>query len=449
MARERLVLLLAPTAGALLAAAAGALADRAPVPALLAGGAAAAALAVSVLVARSHFDALSRLAGVLAGLAAGSGARAPPPVLEGAGDEVAAGYRAGLTLHASREQVRAEAAAAGTPGRLAQVVGALPQPVLVLTESGLVSLANGTARRLFGDRALVPGSSAFDAFDRDSVGRAMGRAQAAGGPVEATIETVEGGRLAARVAPLGVRDGVVMAFAPPAAESGPGWEAWLDHALDLHDRPPDPPLVDDRTPLADLPLAAFDTETTGLSPTRDRIVSVGGVRLHGARLYRGATLDRLVRPPVAIPATATAIHGITDSMLVDAPPIAAVLPAVDAFARGCVLVGHNIGFDLAVIEAEARRAGHAWVRPPALCLFQLADALDPGRTDLGLDELAARLAVPVIGRHTALGDALVAAEIYLRLLPRLAEAGVADWGGLTRLAARSRRAASLQAEAGW
>src|SRR5690606_15226277 len=152
--------------------------------------------------------------------------------------------------------------------------------------------------------------------------------------------------LAARVAPLGARDGLVIAFAPPALASGPGWEAVLDHALDLHDRPPDPPLVDDRTPLADLPLAAFDTETTGRAPTRGRLVSVGCVRQHGERLHRGATLARLVRPPVATPATATAIHGITDAMLVDAPRIAAVLPAVDAFARGCVLLGHNIGFDL-------------------------------------------------------------------------------------------------------
>ncbi len=443
MARQRLIILLAPAVAAGLSAAAAFLVDSVPWAAVLAAGAAAIALTVAATLTWGHFDALARLAEVLAGLAAASGQRAPAPILEGAGEEVAAAYRAGLDLHAMRQQERRERASEGAAGRLGQVIGRLPIPILVVTGTGLVSLANGAARRLFDAHSLVPGTSVFDVLVRDDVGTAMAQARAAGHPLDVMIEAVGGRSLAVQVTALDGLEGAILSFASTA------WEPGLDHALDLHDRPPPPLPIEPGTPLADLPAVALDCETTGLVPARDHIVAIGAVRLDGARLYRGSMLDLLVRPPVAIPPRAAAIHGIDDATVAAAPPVADQLPAVAEFVRGKVVIGHNIGFDLAVIEAEAARAGLDWVRPPSLCLFRLADALDPGRTDLDLEGLAARLAITITGRHTALGDALLAAEIYQRLLPRLAALGVADWGALTRLAGRSRRAARLQAEAGW
>ena len=82
-----------------------------------------------------------------------------------------------------------------------------------------------------------------------------------------------------------------------------------------------------------------------------------------------------------------------------------------------------MAFDLAILE-RARRAHH---RPPlpntALCTMRLAAALHPGWTDVTLEALAARLGVPVVGRHTARGDALVAGAMMLGLLPELARRG--------------------------
>ena len=78
----------------------------------------------------------------------------------------------------------------------------------------------------------------------------------------------------------------------------------VDSGVPLGYDPADP--VTEATLLMDLPVTVLDTETTGLDVTRDRIVSIGTVRLHGGRIYRSATFDRLVRPGIPIPPRSTA-----------------------------------------------------------------------------------------------------------------------------------------------
>lgn len=441
--RRAILLLIAAPAAALFAGAAGLLAEPAPMIALALAAAAAVACVAAWTEMQALYDGLRRLADLFGGLAADPG-RVPPPAADGAPVALTPVRDAGLRLHAARAADRRGRMVAGVAGRMGQILASLPQGVMVLTDTGLVSLANGAARRRFGERTLLPGTSVFDALDREGVGRAMAAARTAGRPVTASIAALDGSRIAVEVTALAAGEGAVLTFA-----AGDAWDRALDHALDLHDRPPPAVAVSAATALAELPLVSLDTETTGLAPARDRIVSIAAVRLHGDRVFRGTALDRLVRPGVAIPPAATAVHGIDDVMVADAPPFAAVLPAAAEFVGDAVVLGHNVGFDLAIIAAECARAGIAWRRPPALCLFRLADALDPGRTDLDLDGLAARFGIPATGRHTALGDALLAAGIYQAMLPRLADLGVADWSGLERFAAQSRRAARLQAEAGW
>ncbi|MGE0714226.1 MAG: PolC-type DNA polymerase III [Alphaproteobacteria bacterium] len=439
MTREDALLLSLPAVAVALAAAAGLAAGEAPWVALAAAAAAAAALVVLLTLLAHHLRSVRRVADILAGLAAGAGTRPPSPVIDGAGPALAAVYAAGLALDAARRAERA----AGDP-RLAPILGAVAQPMLAIAPNGLVTLANGPARRLLGAAAVAPGTSVLDVLDREALGAALAAAAGAAAPVEAALRTTDGRRLAARVTALGGRGGALLGFVEEA-----GWEPGLVHALDLLDGPPPPRPFDDATPLAALPVVSLDLETTGLDPARDRVVAAGAVRLDGSRIYPAETIDLLVRPGVAIPARATAVHGIADSTVADAPPIAEVLPEIARFVAGCVVVGHNIGFDLTVLAAEAARTGIAWDPPPALCLLQVADVLEPGRTDLDLDALAAHFAIPVIGRHTALGDAHVAGELYLRLLPRLAAAGVSTWGAARDFAARSRRVRRRQAQAGW
>jgi DNA polymerase-3 subunit epsilon len=180
---------------------------------------------------------------------------------------------------------------------------------------------------------------------------------------------------------------------------------------------------EDRRPLATLGrrFVAIDVETTGLDPERDAIVSVAAVPFEEGRPAPG--YDTLVNPDRPIPPASTRIHGITDEMVRDAPRLDQVLDVIEALCGHHVIVGHGVAFDLAVLE-RARRAHR---RPPlpntALCTMRLAAALHPGGGDVSLESLAGRLGIPVVGRHTARGDALLAGATMLGLLPELARRG--------------------------
>jgi DNA polymerase-3 subunit epsilon len=182
-------------------------------------------------------------------------------------------------------------------------------------------------------------------------------------------------------------------------------------------------IPEDRRPLAVLleQFVAVDVETTGLDTRRDAIVSVAVIPFRGGEPIGG--YETLINPGRPIPAASTRIHGITDAMVVAAPALGDVLGEIEAVCGQRVIVGHGVAFDLAMLE-RARQASH---RPPlpntALCTMRLAAALHPGWHDVTLEVLAARLGVPVVGRHTARGDALIAGAIMLGLLSELARRG--------------------------
>lgn len=176
--------------------------------------------------------------------------------------------------------------------------------------------------------------------------------------------------------------------------------------------------------LEELAFTVLDTETTGLDPEEgDRIVSLGAVRVVRGRVLRQETFERLVNPGRRVPAASTAIHGLTDEMLAVAPRLEQVLPALVGFAQDTVLVGHNISFDLHFLKPAARAAGLELTHP-VLDTLLLDATLYPGQPDHTLEAIAARLGVSVVGRHTALGDALVTADVLVGLLGPLRDAGI-------------------------
>jgi DNA polymerase-3 subunit epsilon/CBS domain-containing protein len=201
------------------------------------------------------------------------------------------------------------------------------------------------------------------------------------------------------------------------------------------------------TALAALPALALDLETTGLNPRTDRIVQIAALAMLGARVLETPRLESSVNPGVPVPWSATRIHGLGDEQLADAPPFAALAPALAGLVAGRVVIGQHIAFDLALLRQEALRAGIEWRDPPALDVGLLFGALDPSAADLSLEELARRLGVTVEGRHSAFGDAMAAAQIYARLLLRLRECDVRTLGEASALAAR--RAARAAPAAAW
>ena len=195
--------------------------------------------------------------------------------------------------------------------------------------------------------------------------------------------------------------------------------------------------------LAELPALALDTETTGLDPVRDRIVSLGAVRLHGAELLRNQVLDLLINPGRRIPAVATAVHGISDRMVLEAPAYAEVAPEIMAALTGVAMIGHHTVFDLAVLRRASTAIGIDWQDPPWLDTALLYSALYPEARIFDLDAVAQQVGVAVNGRHTALGDALATAEIYLKLLPDLEDRGIVTLGQAMAFQMTSRKAARL------
>lgn len=110
----------------------------------------------------------------------------------------------------------------------------------------------------------------------------------------------------------------------------------------------------------DGPMVGFDTETTGVSPTNDRIVSAAIIRREGGSVE---TRTWLIDPGIEIPARATEVHGITteEARAHGASPeialeeIAASLAA--ALAEGIPVAGFNVQYDLTILESELERHG--------------------------------------------------------------------------------------------
>lgn len=179
-----------------------------------------------------------------------------------------------------------------------------------------------------------------------------------------------------------------------------------------------------RCPLRELTYVVFDTETTGLNPAEgDEIIQIGAIRIVKGRLLYDETIDQLVNPQRPVPKGSVAIHGIEPDLLQGQPTIDKVLPHFHAFAEGAVLVAHNAAFDMEFLKLKQLQTGIRFDHP-VLDTLLLSSIVHPALGTHALEKIAERMNIPVVGRHTALGDAIVTAEVLLKLIPLLEAQGI-------------------------
>lgn len=203
------------------------------------------------------------------------------------------------------------------------------------------------------------------------------------------------------------------------------------------------------TPLIALPVLALDLETTGLDVRSDRVVQLAAIAMHSDKLLDSPRLDALVNPLIAIPPASSAIHGIVDADVAAAPEFAAIADQLKPLLSGRVVVGHNIGFDMAILRHEFARAGLVWHEPTVIDIGQLLGALRPSLPDLGLETVTSFLGVKIEHRHSAMGDCLAAAQAWARLIPLLRDRDIRTLGEILALAGQRQDLILRQTEAGW
>jgi DNA polymerase III epsilon subunit family exonuclease len=319
--------------------------------------------------------------------------------------------------------------------RLESLLEALSEGVIVTSPEGRVLRSNRAARQLFGDAPELgvgkPLEELVDAALFDFARERLQEQLATGVARPHTqfeCRSPRLGPLRARIAPLlvygGRLDGYVLTIEPPEA-AGTGLPP-----AEAGERTAQSRAVRDWNgrPLADLRYLVFDMEATGPNPDQgDAVISLGAVVIAGSRIVQEETFDELVDPGRPVTKAAARVHGLQDADLAGRPPLSAFLPRFLALARGSVLVAHNAAFDMTFLRRAAQEQGRT-VEQPVLDTMLLSAVLHPHQPSHSLDSLLARYGIAGQGRHTALGDALMTAELLLRLLPQLERRGIGTLG---------------------
>jgi DNA polymerase III subunit epsilon len=176
--------------------------------------------------------------------------------------------------------------------------------------------------------------------------------------------------------------------------------------------------------LSDLAYTVFDTETTGLEPSAgDEIIQVGAVRIVNGRMLRQEIFDQIIDPRIPLKPEGIPIHGITEDMVRGQPTIDTVLPAFHEFCSDTVLVAHNAAFDMRFLQIKEQSTGIRF-QQPVLDTLLLSAVIHPNQETHKLESIADRLGINVIGRHTALGDSFVTAEVFLKMVGLLNGMGI-------------------------
>jgi DNA polymerase-3 subunit epsilon len=162
----------------------------------------------------------------------------------------------------------------------------------------------------------------------------------------------------------------------------------------------------------DSPVAFVDIETSGCTPGLHRIIDVAVIGVTGSKV--DFEWQSLVNPGVPVPAGITALTGIDNDMLLDAPSFERIARELRERLEGRVFIAHNVRFDYGFIRREFAGIGTPW-RSPNLCTVRLSRALYPDMPRHNLDAVMERHGIVIENRHRAMPDAKVLLAFWRKL----------------------------------
>ncbi len=178
----------------------------------------------------------------------------------------------------------------------------------------------------------------------------------------------------------------------------------------------------------------FDLETTGFSPIKDKIIEIGAVKVEKGKITE--RFSTFVNPQIPIPFKITQLTSITDTMVLDAPPIEEVLPRFLEFVGDGVLVAHNASFDVSFIEQNCR---YQDIQPDftSVDTVAMARVLLPTLSRFKLNIVAKALNISLENHHRAVDDAGATAEIFEKFVEMLAERDIYTLKELNRFGVKN------------
>jgi DNA polymerase-3 subunit epsilon len=197
-----------------------------------------------------------------------------------------------------------------------------------------------------------------------------------------------------------------------------------------------------RTPLGEVRFVVFDTETSGLDLSKNRLLSIAAVAMNGLDLELDDTFDVMVEQTDVGGADAAVVHGLISSDLIGGLPEHEAAARFLAFARDSVLVAHHAAFDLRMLQKAIAEYRGAKIWNPTIDTAKLAERVEVGtmtstrarggddRESYRLDSLVVRYGIEVPERHTAAGDVFATALLFQRLLRRARRRGISVLGDL-------------------
>ncbi|MDI1323809.1 MAG: 3'-5' exonuclease [Algoriphagus sp.] len=187
-----------------------------------------------------------------------------------------------------------------------------------------------------------------------------------------------------------------------------------------------------------LNFTVLDTETTGLNPAEDFILSFGAVKISQMTIQVSTAVEWYPVSPKNGKATA-AIHGLLESKT--PVQIADFVPNLLSYLGSSILVGHHLGFDLEMLLKTCKPFGLEDFPNPCIDTMNLAIRLEHGPNadrhqikseEYGLDSLCDRYGITKDDRHTAAGDAFLTAQLLLKLLVVAKKKGIKDFASLSK-----------------